>query len=246
MSREAKVVAVIPAYGEEKTIGDIVRRALPLVEGVYVIDDGSPDETSDRAEEAGATVIRTPTNGGKASALITGFRRAIADGAEAVVTLDGDGQHRPEDIPRLIDQWRLDRNRIVIAARTLNLEAFPSARLKANHFANFWISWAAGFPVTDSQSGFRLYPAPLLAPLRPTLSQRKGFVFESEILIDAGRMGYRVKTVPIEAIYAQGARASHFRPVYDITQITLMVAGKLLSRGMCLPGLFRTLTQAPE
>ncbi len=246
MSREAKVVGVIPAYQEERTIGDIVRRALPYLDALYVIDDGSPDNTADRAEDAGATVIRTPENGGKAAALVTGFIRAVADGAEGVVTLDGDGQHRPEDIPRLIDEWRLDRNRIVIAARTLNLEAFPAARLKANRFANFWISWAAGFPVSDSQSGFRLYPAPLLAPLDLPLSRRQGFVFESEIIIDAGRRGYRVKTVPIEAIYAVGARPSHFRPVYDITQITLMVAGKLLTRGMCLPGLFRALTQAPE
>jgi glycosyltransferase involved in cell wall biosynthesis len=246
MSRTAKVVAVIPAYEEAGTIGGIVRRAIPHVEEVYVVDDGSSDETSDRAAEEGATVIRMAENGGKAASLITGFRRAIADGAEGIVTLDGDGQHCPEDIPRLVDQWRLDRNLIVIAARTLNLEAFPSARLKANRFANFWISWAAGFPVTDSQSGFRLYPAPLLAPLSPTLSRRKGFVFESEILIDAGRRGSRVRTVPIEAIYAEGARPSHFRPVYDITQITLMVAGKLLSRGMCLPGLFRALTEAPE
>ena len=119
---------------------------------------------------------------------------------------------------------------------------FPAARYHANRIANFWISWACGRWVEDSQCGFRLYPRPALEAVRADDRRRHGFAFESEFLINAARAGFPFAAVPIAAIYsAAAARPSHFRPVADIAAIVGMVAGKLLSRGMDPVGLVRAL-----
>jgi glycosyltransferase involved in cell wall biosynthesis len=246
ITKATEVAVVIPAYNESATIAAIAKRAAQFVTSVTVVDDGSTDNTAELAKNAGVMVIVQPVNGGKAKALMTGIEAARKNGAIGIITLDGDGQHHPEDIPRLIAAWRQNNRRIVIGARLINREAFPKARLRANLFANFWIAWAAGLPLADSQSGFRLYPASLFDEVCIPTAHNKCFVFESEIIIEGARAGYGVVAAPIEAIYEKGARPSHFRPVYDIAQITLMVAGKLFKRGMFIPGLIRSLTAPVE
>lgn len=240
------IAVVIPAYREKATIRDVTMRALKQAEFVIVVDDGSDDQTADQLTGLDVTVIRNEQNGGKAKALNDGIGHAIDSGAQAIVTLDADGQHQPEDIPRLVEAAKTYPDRIIIGSRMKNRDAAPSIRLKANKFANFWVSWAAGLPISDTQSGFRLYPARLFDDIKIETSKRKSFVFESEILIEACRRGYKVVSVPIEAIYPEVARPSHFRPVYDIAQITFMVAGKLFMRGMSPVGLYRSLTEAGE
>jgi glycosyltransferase involved in cell wall biosynthesis len=234
-------VAVIPAYQEAATIADVVARlraaapALPIL----VVDDGSTDDTVALAADAGAAVMRGGANEGKGAALRRGMRRALAMGAAQVVTLDGDGQHRPEDLPRLLALAAPDR--IVIGSRR-GAAGQPAARRRANRVADFWISWAARHPVSDSQSGFRLYPAAALADLTRYEGRARGFSFESEILIDAARAGITTVSAEIPALYGQTLRrASHFRPVADIARIVIMVAGKLLARGMDPVGLWRSL-----
>jgi len=155
--------------------------------------------------------------------------------------LDGDGQHLPEDIPRLVQYFRQSPNRIVIGSRLHEKANIPRARYNANRFANFWISWAAGYPICDSQSGFRVYPADLLDKVKVAHRRSSGFVFESEILIEAGRLGISSAPISISAIYLPQARASHFRPVVDIARIVRMVAWKILSRGFYPSGLWRSL-----
>ena len=119
-------------------------------------------------------------------------------------------------------------------------------RYTANCVADFWISWAAGAPFADSQSGFRVYPASLLSRVKITHGKVRSFVFESEILIEATRAGHPSLAVPIEALYRPGARPSYFLPVRDVARITGMVAWKLISRGMYPSGLYRSLfAQAP-
>lgn len=230
---------VIPAYNEAATIHDVVTRTLAQCKQVLVVDDGSTDDTARILASLPVTVLRHETNRGKAAALWSGFERALADGAEAVITLDGDGQHRPEDIPRFIDAVQPQRACIVIGSRSIGRDAVPRARNAANCTANFWISWAAGYRIEDSQSGFRLYPAVLLRRVRVPHDRAHGFVFESEILIEAARAGIRSVALPIAAIYAPGARASHFRAVVDVLRITRMVAWKLLSRGLYPQGFVR-------
>lgn len=233
--------AVIPAYNERATIRAVVERTRRQIAHVIVVDDGSSDGTACALEGLDVSVLRNQRNAGKARSLAIGVEEALRRGADAVVTLDGDGQHPPEEIPRLLAAHLLEPRAIVIGTRLHEARNIPRARYLANRFANFWIGWAAGQRIEDSQSGFRLYPAPAWRELRPRCRHIEGFVFESEILIEAGRRGVPLLGVAIPAIYPTRGRRSHFRPVADIAHIVRMVAWKLLSRGMCLPGLLRSL-----
>jgi glycosyltransferase involved in cell wall biosynthesis len=236
-----KFAAVIPAFNEAPTIRDVAERTLREVPWLVVIDDGSTDGTAQRLEGLAVAVLRNERNCGKGASLARGMDLAFGRGAEAVITLDGDGQHRPEDIPQLVAAHCRNPQALVIGSRLHDREGIPTGRYLANRFANFWIAWAAGQPIADSQSGFRIYPAALLREFTRRAEPAPGFVFESEILIEAGRRGARLVDVPIAAIYPERARRSHFRPVLDIARITRMVAWKLLSRCLYLPGLFRSL-----
>ncbi|HVC12753.1 MAG TPA: glycosyltransferase family 2 protein [Burkholderiales bacterium] len=235
------LAAVIPAYNERATIRAIVERTRRQVERVIVVDDGSRDGTARSLEGLPVSVVRNERNCGKALSLVRGIEEAFRLGADAVVTLDGDGQHPPEDIPRLLAAHRLEPRAIVIGTRLHEARNIPRARYLANRCANFWIAWAAGQRIEDSQSGFRLYPLLTWRELLARCDDVTGFVFESEILIEAGRCGVPLLGIPIPAIYPTRARRSHFRPVADIARIGRMVSWKLLSRGLYLPGLLRSL-----
>jgi glycosyltransferase involved in cell wall biosynthesis len=235
------VAIVIPAYNEARTIRSVAERALRQCPLVIVVDDGSTDGT--RAALAGLAVqVRLhPSNQGKAASLWNGFQCALDHGADAVITLDGDGQHRPEDAARLLQAAREHPHCVVVGARLLGREAYPRARNMANHFADFWLSWAAGHSIADSQSGQRLYPAALLRQLRVRHDAKAAFTFESEVLIDAARLGFTTVAVPILAVFDPDGRPSHFRPVRDIARIVGMVALHLLATGMNPAGLWRSL-----
>lgn len=234
------VAAVIPAFNEAATIREVVERAMRQVARVIVVDDGSCDGTSVALGELPVTVLRNERNLGKAHSLMRGMDEAFRHGAVAVVTLDGDGQHAPEEIPRLLSVLRADARSIAIGSRLHDAPNIPLDRYLANRFANFWIGWAAGQRIDDSQSGFRVYSE---AAWREVLQRcgTQGFVLESEALIEAGRAGFRLIAVPVPAIYATRARRSHFHPVLDIVRITRMVSWKLLSRGLYVSGLVRLL-----
>ena len=235
-------MVVIPAYNEAATIRGLAERVLLQLPRLIVVDDGSGDDTAAALAGLPLTVLRNDTNQGKGYSLWRGMQHALEQGADAVITLDGDGQHAPEDIPALLATADSDGEAVIIAARTRNRENAPRARYFANRFADFWISWAAGQRIVDTQSGFRLYPRSFLQQYQPRLSREAGFVFESEAVIEAVRRGHRCRMVPIDAVYPVGARHSHFRPVTDIARIVRMVAWKLFTRGMFPWGLWRALT----
>ena len=239
------VAVVIPAYNEAATIADIVRRARQQVERVIVVDDGSGDDTAARAEAAGAVVLRQADNRGKGASLWRGMRYAVERGADAVVTLDADGQHRPEDIPKLLAASRRWPGRPIIAARLERRAAAPPLRRFANGMADFWVSWAAGCPIPDTQSGFRLYPTEFLRRATGPEKGRRGFAFESALLIQAGRQRRYPEVVAIETIYPAHARPSHYRPWRDTLRIVDLVAWSLLKRGFYPAGLLRSLRLLP-
>lgn len=234
-------VIVIPAYNEGATIRALVKRCLQHALPVIVVDDGSSDNTVAELQGLPVTLLRNAQNSGKAATLWHGMQHALQLEAKQVITLDGDGQHSPEDIPTLLATASQYPGSIIIAARLKDNDQAPRARLAANRFADFWISWAAGQWIHDTQSGYRLYPSSILTQLKPDTSRKRGFVFESKVLIDAARQGFTTHVTPISSSYHANARASHFRPVADITHIVLMVAWSLFSRGMFLPGLWRAL-----
>jgi glycosyltransferase involved in cell wall biosynthesis len=247
-NRPDRIHIVLPAFNEAATIGALVHQCRESVESpcVIVIDDGSYDDTAAVAAQSGARVLRHRENQGKGAALMNGIRAAIANGAAAVVTLDGDGQHRPQDIPLLLACSAAWPGHIVIGSRRASGDVAPRARRIANRIADFWVSWAARHPIEDSQSGFRVYPGRVMYLMadRPLLTH--GFAFESEILIEAGRVGIHTVAVDIPTIYGRVLRRrSHFRPVRDITKIVLMVGSKLLARKMDFRGLWRSLRLQP-
>jgi glycosyltransferase involved in cell wall biosynthesis len=238
------VAIMIPAYQEEATIGSVVARcraALPQA-SVLVIDDGSADQTGLIAANSGAEVLRNARNLGKGACLARGLAHALSRGAAWIVTLDGDGQHRPEDLPRLLACARRWPNRIVIGSRLGGAANAPLARRAANRVADFWISWASGWPVEDTQSGMRVYPAEVLRRIGPERPLPGRFAYESALLIDAGIPGIRTVSVPVPRIHEPTAsRPSHFRPVKDIARIVRIVAARLMRRLFYPRGLWRAL-----
>ena len=238
---EPHSVLVIPAYNEAATIRELVERCLSLALPTIVIDDGSSDGTATALDGLPITRLRHEQNRGKAAALWWGMQQALQLGATQIITIDGDGQHRPEDIPALLQQAEKHPGKIIIAARRKNRERATTSRRAANHFADFWISWAAGEWIHDTQSGFRLYPSELISQLQPKVSKEQGFVFESRTLIEGAQLGVHCTTIPIAYSHHAARRASHFRPVVDISRIVLMVAWSLMSRGFYPAGLWRAL-----
>ncbi len=172
------------------------------------------------------------------------FPKPRRRGALCVITLDGDGQHDPNDAPALLCAWRDHPDRLVVGSRLHDKAQFPLARYRANRFACFWISWAAGCPIADSQSGFRVYPAAIFPIASGDKVRGNRFTFESEILIEAADHGIVTLAVAIPGRYPPNARPSHFRPVVDITKIVLMVASRLLKKGLHPVGLWRSLRPA--
>ncbi len=156
------IAALIPAYNARETIGAIVSGTKRHVGYVLVIDDGSDDGTGKEAAGAGATVIRHLNNRGKGEALKTGFRFLVARGFDAVLTLDADGQHDPDDIPALVSRFEEGAAGIVIGTRMAQRDKIPRYRLIPNLVGNFFLSRASGRPIADSQCGMRVYAARVL------------------------------------------------------------------------------------
>ena len=236
---------VIPAYNEERTIRDVAQAALACCPRVLVVDDGSADGTAARLDGLPLTLLRHPANQGKAASLRSAFRHVLALGAACAVTLDGDGQHDPRDAPKLLAAWRRLPERIVIGARLHDRAQFPPVRWFGNRFACFWISWAAGHAIADSQSGFRVYPRAVMEIAVGDAARCGRFTFESEILIAAADRGHPTLAVAIAGRYPAGARPSHYRSWHDTWAIVAMVAARLLAKGMYPRGLWRSLQRTP-
>lgn len=229
---------VIPAYNEAATVRDVAMRARRQCPNVIVVDDGSTDGTAQVLTDLDVTVLRNGKNCGKAGSLMRGFDYALAHGAVGVITLDADGQHASEEIPLFLKQATEHPNVFLVGARKSDQRRVSFWRYVANRVADFWIGWAAGVPIEDSQSGFRLYPASLLRDITLNHDQNHGFVFESEILIEASRKGAACRNVAITVKPRAGPRPSHFRPLLDVLRITRMVAWKILSKGFYPQGLY--------
>ena len=236
-----KIAIVIPALDEAATIRAIAMRALAVAGTVVVVDDGSTDGTSAALAGLPVTLVVHERNLGKAASLWDGMQAALTAGADAIVTMDGDGQHNVDDVPRLMRALAAHPGAIAIGARVRCSGPMPKARRFANRFADFWVSWAASHRVLDSQSGQRAYPAALLRGLELPHGPSRAFTLESELVIEAARCGYRTVSVPVDAVYGNAARPSHFRPWRDITRIVLMIAGRLVRHRLNLPGLVSSL-----
>jgi glycosyltransferase involved in cell wall biosynthesis len=208
-----RVLAVVPAHDEAPRIVAVVRGAemhLP----VLVVDDGSTDDTAKVARRAGAEVLEQRPNAGKGAALRAGFRRALDAGFDAVVTLDGDGQHDPAEIPAFLAAFVPgpggERPDLVVGMR--DFARMPPARRLANTIGGQAFSWAVGTHVPDNQSGYRLVGRRLMETA--LTSTERGFEFEVEMLAICVARGWPVAWVPIRTIYTGGP--SHIRPLAHV------------------------------
>src|SRR5258706_64495 len=179
-----------PSAGDPLLAGD---RSLPLP--VVVVEEGSTDGSAAAAEGAGATVLRHPANHGRGAALATGFAWAQAAHADAVLSMDADGQHDPAEIPKLLDAHRREPRAIVVGVRSFAPADMPRRSRVGNRISTWWISRFAGRPHSDTQSGFRVYPRALFADVR--LRSRR-FETETELLLRAARRGLPLVEVPIQ------------------------------------------------
>jgi glycosyltransferase involved in cell wall biosynthesis len=213
------ILAIVPAHDEGPRIEAVVRGVSAHLP-VLVVDDGSADDTATRAEAAGARVLRQVPNQGKGAALRAGFRLALDEGFDAVVTLDGDGQHDPAELPAFVEAFSgasSPRPGLVVGQR--DFRWMPPVRRLSNVLGGAAFSWAVGQPVPDNQSGYRLLGRQLLE--RTLSSQERGFEFEVEMLTLAIREGLPIAWVPIRTIYA--GEPSHIRPIDHVRQFIRIV-----------------------
>ena len=215
-----RTTAVIPAYNCEKTIALVVKGVQPQGLDVVVIDDGSTDATCDAAEAAGARVVRHPANRGKGHALVTGFKHVLSNGGGAVLTLDADGQHDPEDLPRLLEH--LSTADLIIGRRQLDLELMPRASFVGNCISTFFISLFCGKHFPDTQCGYRIYSDRMLRAL-PLRGGR--FETETELLMRASLLGLTIKWVRVETLYDNGItpHRTNFHNLYDTLRVIRVV-----------------------
>jgi glycosyltransferase involved in cell wall biosynthesis len=204
------VGAVIPAYLEEKHIGDVVRRTLRQLVNVVVVDDGSSDATADAARKAGADVIVHEQNRGKGESIKTGFRYWLEHGSAYVVILDGDGQHLPEEIERFLAAASSGIGELLIGTRMNDVGEMPLVRRMVNRHMSRKISRACGQDIPDTQCGFRMVHRSIIPDL---LGGTERFDYETEMLILASRAGCRIASVPISTVYSDEVSSIH--PVRD-------------------------------
>ena len=206
-----KAAAIIPAYREEKHIGDVVRRTRQQLDHVLVVDDGSNDQTAQRAREAGAEVIVHSQNRGKGEAIKTGLRHWLDRQFTHVVVLDADGQHLPEEIDRFIAAAASAAEpSFFLGNRMNNLTGMPFIRRVVNRYMSRRISLLSAQQIPDTQCGFRMLDRQLIPEL---LGGANRFDYETEMLIIASRNGYRIESVPITTVYSD--EVSNIQPLRD-------------------------------
>lgn len=205
-----KPCVVIPTYNEADTIADIIRRIQTLGIPVVIVDDGSVDGTAGIARMQGAYVITKEKNEGKGAALITGFTYVLHNDFNGVITMDGDGQHLPEEIPVFLRYAHNSAADIIVGNRMKKKKSMPFVRYLTNHFTSWLISRIAGKRIPDTQCGFRFIRRSVLENI---LLETKNFEIESEMLIKAARMGYSIESVGIKTVY--GNEKSRINPLVD-------------------------------
>ena len=211
VTNSSKIAAVIPAYQEQKHVGEVAQRARRQLEHVLVVDDGSTDATAERARDAGVDVVVHPQNRGKGESIKTGLRYWFDRGSEYVVILDADGQHLPEEISRFVDATESEADaKIFIGSRMDDTTTMPLLRRMVNRYMSNKISRICGQQIPDTQCGFRMLHRDFIPEV---LSGASRFEYETEMLIIASRQGHRIASVPITTIYSD--EVSSINPVRD-------------------------------
>ncbi len=232
LAERHRVAFVIPTFNHGRTVADVARGACETGLVVFVVNDGSTDGTSEALRAVpDLRVISHETNRGKGAALVDGFAAAAAAAFDWVISVDADGQHNPGEAHRLLDVVSRGERAIVVGRREEMVGAdVPWTSRFGRGFSNFWV-WLSGGPhLSDSQSGFRLYPVPEVLHLG---TRARRFEYEVEVLVRAHRAGLSIKEVPVSVVYSPpGGRVSHFRPWVDFLRNSVTFTRLIVSRVM--------------
>ena len=213
-----KVCVIIPAYNESGHIAKLIQDIKAHHLEVLVIDDGSSDNTFNIARDCQVKVMLNLNNQGKGASLIKGFKFALENNFDAVVTMDADGRHLAQDLPIFIKAAEDFNTHIVIGNRMLNAEGMPFLRVITNQFMSWLISAISKQEIPDTQCGFRLIKCEVLRKIELKTSK---FETESEILIKASRMGFKIKSIPIKSVY--GKEKSQINPFIDTLRFIKLI-----------------------
>lgn len=211
---------IIPTYNNVNTLSRVVDGVRRYTSRVIVVNDGSTDTTREvLARYADLRVIHLPRNRGKGNALRIGFNEAIRQGYDYAITIDSDGQHFPDDIPQFVRAIEAGGPALLIGDRNMEREGIPGKSSFGNRFSNFWFRFETGIALSDTQSGFRLYPVKKLQSIRFYTTK---FEFEVEVIVKAAWRGIPVRNIPVKVLYDPSERVSHFRPFRDFTRISIL------------------------
>lgn len=216
-----RVCVIIPCFNHAATVAAVAAPAQKNFP-VLVVDDGS---TQTLPALTGCDLVRLEKNSGKGAALRAGFRHAMKKGFTHAITVDADGQHFPEDLPKFSEAAHAQPDAFIVGARDLVAAGCPGHRQRSNALSSFWFRVATGVKLRDTQCGFRCYPLALVERLKINSGR---YAFELEFMVRAAWIGTRIHVVPVRCVYIDGIRNSHFRPVKDLAHITLMNIGLVL------------------
>ncbi|MCK9602877.1 MAG: glycosyltransferase family 2 protein [Candidatus Omnitrophica bacterium] len=216
------ICVLIPTFNEGEAIAGLIKKVSAQNLEVIVVDDGSKDNTSEIARRNNATVLQNQSNQGKGASLIKGFAFVLNKGFDAVITMDGDGQHAPEDLPNFISAAQHSDGGIFIGNRMAKTKTMPPVRYFTNKFMSWLISKVAKQNIPDTQCGFRLIRKEVLEKLNLKTSK---YETESEILIEASRSGFKIESVPIKTLYLN--EKSHINPFVDTLRFLKFISKEL-------------------
>jgi len=219
--KKLKVAVLIPTYNNEQTLSDVIRSVQEYSEDIIVVNDGSTDSTAELLQKfQQINLVSYMPNRGKGYALRKGFRRAVELGYDYVITIDSDGQHFAEDLPKFLHALQDHPAAIIMGVRNMEQAGVPGKSNFGHKFSNFWFWVETGIKMNDTQSGYRLYPVRLLSDTNFITWK---FEFEIEVMVRSVWKGVDMAEVPVKIFYAPSEnRVSHFRPFQDFTRITIL------------------------
>ncbi|MGY8988324.1 MAG: DUF2062 domain-containing protein, partial [Flavobacteriales bacterium] len=220
-SSEKKWCVIIPTFNNDKTLEKVLKEVLDICKNIIVVNDGSDDNTSQILKNFSdkINIIPHKENKGKGQSLRDAFEYAIKKDFEYGITIDSDGQHYPADINLFIEAIAKHPDSIIVGARDMDQVGIPKKSSFGNKFSNFWFWAETGISLSDTQTGFRLYPLNKMSGIRFFTTK---FEFEIEVMVRMAWKDVLIKEIPIRVKYDEKERVSHFRPLKDFTRISIL------------------------
>lgn len=214
---------LVPTYNNQKSLASVLQDLQLYTSNILVVNDGSTDDTSQILENfTHLDLHHFPENRGKGAALDHGFKMALDLGYDYAITIDSDGQHYPDDLEIFLTELEnRDKNApelLLVGDRNMGQDGIPGKSSLGNKFSNFWYLVVTGTQLSDTQSGYRLYPLKIVTPIKLYTNK---FEYEIEIIVKSSWRGVDVKNIPIKVLYEDN-RVTHFRPFWDITRIVML------------------------